>query len=175
MHTESIAETQTAFVLVGATHFALIDAADLPIVNKYKWKLVTKCAYQHTHYAETTTKPKIYMHNLIAPPPPGLTTDHKNRNGMDNRRSNLRHGTDSQNSGNTKLRSDNTTGYKGVYPRGGGKWGAQLVGKYGKFRSGPFDSIEHAAMAYDDFAREYYGEFARLNFPLPHESGIDAD
>lgn len=57
----------------------------------------------------------IWMHRLINDTPGGFETDHINRNRLDNRQSNLRTVTRSENILNSKLRSDNKTGHKGVH------------------------------------------------------------
>lgn len=92
--------------------------------------------------------------------------DHRNGNGLDNRRANLRQATQAQNSMNRARRSDNTSGYKGVSPYGRrGRWSSTIhVG--GKKRClGIYASAADAARAYDAAARGHFGEFARLNFP----------
>ena len=81
------------------------------------------------------------------------------------RLSNLRIVSRSQNLTNQSIRSTNTSGYKGVsWQKNAGKWKAQVVSK-GKTRYlGLFTTPEAAASAYDEVAKELHGEFARLNF-----------
>lgn len=82
--------------------------------------------------------------------------DHINRVRNDNRIENLRPCTHSQNLGNARARVHK---YKGVYfCKQTGKWRAQLGGHLGRF-----DTIEEAALAYNDAAVLHYGEFALLN------------
>lgn len=97
--------------------------------------------------------------------------DHRNGNGLDNQRENLRPATKGQNSANRKLRADSTSGFKGVcaHPGNGLPWRAQIVRNYKKRHLGLFATAEEAARAYDAAAVELFGEFARLNFP-PRES-----
>lgn len=89
-------------------------------------------------------------------------TDHKNRDGLDNRRENLREATDSLNNVNRRKMSKHP--YKGVFRQTNGRWAAR-VGSGSEFYLGTFDTIEEAAMAYDVAAKQRYGEFALLNFP----------
>lgn len=95
-------------------------------------------------------------------PPSGSYVDHKNTNRADNRWDNLRIATPSQNNGNLPLRSDNSTGYKGVYFYGDRPkpWNARVKNKC----IGYFATAAEAAEAYDRVASKVFGEFARGNF-----------
>ena len=88
--------------------------------------------------------------------------DHINGDGLDNRRSNLRLATRSQNKCNTGLRSDNTSGYKGVcFDKNRGKWIAYAY-LHGKgYRFGQFDTPELAYEARCERVKELHGEFTR--------------
>jgi hypothetical protein len=93
---------------------ALIDDEDFELVNKFKW-----CAEKrrNTFYASTCLVDGrvFHMHSLILLKTTGHEVDHDNRNGLDNRRLNLKLVTRSQNNLNSGLRRDNTTKIKGVY------------------------------------------------------------
>lgn len=99
-------------------------------------------------------------------------TDHRNGNGLDNQRANLRLATRSQNMGNGGNRANNTSGYKGAHWRADtGRWRALITVEYRRIYLGYFDSAEDAARAYDAAARDLFGEFAALNFPADGERG----
>ena len=90
--------------------------------------------------------------------------DHVNGNGLDNRRENLRISTNSQNLANRRKNCNNTSGFKGVQPKR--KKYSACVGFQGKkIRLGVYDTPEEAARAYDEKAKELFGEYANLNFP----------
>jgi hypothetical protein len=103
--------------------------------------------------------------------------DHIDGNGLNNCRSNLRLCDRSQNSCNKKLRSNSSTGYKGVayryssYVRKDGTptpskkpWTAYIKPKNSKrITIGYYETAEEAAKAYDEKAKELFGQFARLN------------
>jgi hypothetical protein len=114
-----------------------------------------------------------YLHRIIAGRM-GLNLqgqiDHHNGDKLDNRRSNLRAASHGQNQHNVGLQSNNTTGFKGVsFHKRIGKYQA-LIRFHGKrHHLGYHGTAEQAARAYDDAAREKFGEFARLNFPLEGE------
>ena len=97
--------------------------------------------------------------------PAGLEIDHKNGQRHDNRISNLRLATHRQNMANSRSRQNNTSGFKGVSLfKPTGRWMAYIVVNYKRIYLGYFSHAEDAARAYDDAAREHFGEFARTNF-----------
>ena len=99
--------------------------------------------------------------------------DHKNSNGLDNRKRNLRYCNQSQNSANRRSFSDRETSsqYKGVAKivtpgTGRIRWQA-MIRKDGTLKMiGNFDNEQDAALAYDREARRLFGEFARTNFDV---------
>lgn len=89
--------------------------------------------------------------------------DHRNTVRVDNILDNLREAGGSQNYGNAKLRSDNSSGIKGViWNASRGKWNARISRQGRSFHLGSFDTSEEAAVAYEAAANEHFGEFARL-------------
>jgi len=85
--------------------------------------------------------------------------DHKNRNGLDNTRSNLRVATPTQNQANRKVQKNNKLGLKGVHAeRNKFRAAIRVNGIYHNL--GAFDTPEEAHAAYCEAAREYHGEFA---------------
>ena len=147
--------------------FTLVDDEDFEGLSCFNWQAM-KC--RSTFYAVRTAptvggKPKtILMHRALCSGP--LDVDHKNGDGLDNQKENLRQATNRQNQGNARNRSDNTSGYKGVYWSEQNKlWQAQIefLGKHKHL--GCFSSKVAAAKAYDAAAKEIFGEFSRLNFP----------
>ena len=122
--------------------------------------------YDHGYAVHTTRrngKPyKIYLHDLILPPPSGYEVDHKDTNKLNNRRSNLRLATKSQNKMNTGPRSNNRSGYRGVsWDDHTGKWRARVRVGDKDISLGRFPSRSAAKKAYEKAARELHGEFYR--------------
>lgn len=109
----------------------------------------------------------IYMHNEILQTPSGFMGDHRDGDGLNNRGTNLRISTNSQNLMNIVNRS--STGYKGVCRVRGGKFTAKVMASGFKRYLGRFEDPEDAARAYDDAAREMHGPNGRYNFPRSGE------
>jgi hypothetical protein len=147
---------------------AIVDDDDFERLNQFKWHALRNGP--RIWYAVRLVRPDpdgpqraVLMHRLIIGNHSGWT-DHINGDGLDNRRSNLRVCTRSQNLANSKLRSDNTSGFKGVCRFAvkrptSKKWRAKLAGQL----VGNFHTKEEAAQAYNRAAKETYGEFALLN------------
>jgi hypothetical protein len=150
--------------------FALVDDEDYDYLIQWKW-FATRYDRQDgekTFYAARAknTIGILYMHKVILSVRDGFFVDHKNRDGLDNRRKNLRECTTSQNAANKEVSKKNKTGYKGVsLIRKTGKYIAQIRCNGEKIRLGLYSTPEEAARAYDKAAKEYHGEFAWLNFP----------
>lgn len=105
------------------------------------------------------------MHRFILDAPHGMEVDHKNGDGLDCRRENMRLATRKQNAFNRKRPSVNTSGFKGVtLVKPTGKWLAQIEVGGKNMHLGTYESKIEAARAYDKAAIKYHGEFARLNF-----------
>lgn len=146
----------------------LIDEADAERVLQYKWYAAPG---PHTFYACRTiygaagpmTKKNVHMHRWLLNAPTGVAVDHKDWNGLNNQRSNIRLCTAGQNRANRRFVS-NRAGYKGVrLSRGTTNRFQAYIKKY--ISLGSFGSAEEAARAYDAAAIELFGEFASLNFP----------
>lgn len=101
----------------------------------------------------------VWHHGWLPP-----EIDHENRVKTDNRISNLRPASSTQNKGNIGLLRNNTSGFRGVSLNGrSGKWCAQIKIKGKQTYLGRFDTPEQAALRYNEAARKYFGDFAYLN------------
>lgn len=143
--------------------FALVDAADAASVRAHKWFAVMPSAKSHRWYAARVVNGvRVFMHRVIAQTPSGLFTDHINGNGLDNRRSNLRTCTLSQNQCN-KCVGRGSNRYRGVRRAGPNRFSA-VIQKNGRSKYlGSFLTETDAARAYNAAAIELHGEFATLN------------
>ena len=145
---------------------AIVDDCDFDILNKYKWHIITKGQISYARASiKVNGKWKLArMHRLILNVPAGMETDHVNRNGLDNRKCNLRACTRSQNNANRVKKLGCASQYKGVcWRKDRQKWEVRVKKNRIVHWVGYFvDEIE-AAIAYNERAVELIGEFAKLN------------
>lgn len=147
---------------------AIVDAEDYSaVMSAGPWR-ACKTA-EHVTYAarsvasDSGPRKTLTLHRFIT----GLPyVDHINGDGLDNRRSNLRPATRSQNMANRRMNENNKSGFKGVYwNKASGKWHTQIGFEGRKLHLGFHVSVVDAARAYDDAAVRLFGEYARVNFP----------
>lgn len=142
--------------------FATVNECDWPALAGRKWYAVVngKCEYAVSHRRKND--PLILMHRLILGTPKGWI-DHKNRNGLDNRRSNLRPATPRQNAINT-VKKAGISGFRGVtWDNNQGIWMARICDGLKRRTIGRFSDPKMAAIAYNIAAKEKHGEYAILN------------
>lgn len=158
--------------------FTTVDDVDYEPLNKYKWRLAYS-SNRTTIYAVTSMRidgkfKNIKMHRLIMNAPENEVVDHRDFNGLNNCRSNLRLCSGTQNSRNR--RPYGKSKYLGVHlaisnakfkngtTRSYSYWRARIKVAERFLSLGCFPSEIEAAKAYDKAASQYYGEFANLNF-----------
>lgn len=146
--------------LTNTNKLSRIDENTWPIIKKYKWLLV------QGYVATKIDGKRIYLHRFLMNMPNGKEIDHINGNRLDNRICNLRICSHSENQRNKgKLIGQYTSNYKGICWRKFQKqWRATIRFKNRKHLIGYFKNEIDAAIAYDLWARELHGKFARLNF-----------
>jgi len=103
-------------ILLSQGKCAIVDNEDYKWLNQWKWYASSSgYANRHPPMIRGKRKGKIMMHRLIMNAPLDKNIDHINRDELDNRKSNLRFATVSQNGANSGLPKNNTSGYKGVH------------------------------------------------------------
>lgn len=149
--------------------FAVVDAADYDWLNQWNW-------FAQYHKAEDRwyavrmvrvgpekKRCMLLMHRVILDAHLGFHVDHRDGDGLNNKRSNLREATCSQNGFNRGKERGNMSGFKGVsWNRRAGKWQVFITANKRKHYLGLFADLEPAAAAYREAAKRLHGEFARV-------------
>ncbi len=145
---------------------AFVDDVDSDLAS-HRWCAIKvgKLPFVVFYAKRRDGKKVISMHSIIARRA-GIIgeVDHRNRNGTDNRRDNLRAATSSQNKANRRHVLDGAGHFRGIF-RFGNRWSARLKVNGKSRHLGMFDTPEDAARARDATALEAFGKFAVLNFP----------
>jgi hypothetical protein len=154
---------------LGEGEWTILDPVDYYRFGNLKWTISGNgrkfYAARFVKIGPGKTK-TLRLHREIMNPPPGLLVDHRNGDGLDNRRANLRLATRSQNMYNKpKTKSKTSSRFIGVsFDKGRRKWETRIYYQKRKIWLGRFDDEIDAAKAYDEAAKKYHEEFARLNF-----------
>lgn len=154
---------------------ALIDNDDFENLSRFRWcaKLAKVLANGQKKYIAVTAnyqpflkqnKP-IKMHRLIMKCPPGLTVDHIDGNTLNNRKSNLRIATLSENNKNKRSLIKPRSGLKGVYAVANSvrRWRSQIMSERKLFYLGTFATKEEAVLAYNGAAKVHHQKFANFS------------
>jgi hypothetical protein len=155
-------------ILLTQGQYAIVDPDDYPRLAKYKWHANRN---RGTYYAQRKLwlprlkkELTIKMHRQILNVPHFLLVDHINGNGLDNRKTNLRPATHSQNTCNTPKYKRSRSKYKGVtWHKPKRKWNARIRIRGRTMSLGYFNDEIDAALAYDKAAKVYHRDFAVLN------------
>ncbi len=152
-----------AYVTLTKGYEAVVDAADVPLVAGRNWyaQVSPKAVYAARSEIVDGRQRCVLMHRAIAAAPDGLDVDHRDRDGINNRRKNLRVATRQQNQANRAANANCASGIKGVRDIGSG-FTAEIEAAGGRYYLGKFDSAAEAAAAYQGAARVLFGEFARV-------------
>ncbi len=149
----------------------MVDGGDYNYLGRWKWyaaKSKNGCWYAQRGINRKGKVEIIKMHRLIMglERGDGILCDHRDHNGLNNRRDNLRTCTNKQNNQNARPRKNGHSQYKGVsWVNRDKRWLATITVDRKQVCIGRFHSEIKAAKCYDHRAKELFGEFACLNFP----------
>jgi len=145
--------------------FAMVDDDDYDELSKFKWQVYT--SKRHIMYAIRTTPDDktVYMHrSILKITDRYLFTDHRDHNGLNNQKDNLRKATMAENNANRRRFKKGTSIYRGVwFDSYYGVYKVQISENGRKVHLGRFKNEIDAAKAYNEAAIKYHKEFAFLN------------
>lgn len=145
--------------------FALVDNEDFEELSKYKWYAQWE-PHGQTYYAGRHLKnpsTTFTMHRQVMGASPEQRIDHRDHNGLNNQKENLRLCTDVQNQRNQRKLKNKSSRFKGVCRNRYGGWRVYIVVNYKQKHLGHFVNEIDAALAYNKAATELFGEYALLN------------
>ena len=148
---------------------AIVDDEDFDFLMQWKWHAYS--SYKVWYARRFTLKSDsadgkqhpILMHRVVNKTPVGVKTDHKNGNGLDNRKTNLRNATHFENMRNRGTNRGATSDHKGVdWDSRQRKWRAQICVNNQKIFLGRFSDEADAASAYLAASAKHFGEFHHI-------------
>lgn len=130
------------------------------VVRVGRTSKTNNCQYASVSIRGIVTPLHIFIMGRVK----GLSIDHINHNGLDNRKANLRHATYSQNKQNCPSKSIYGKGVqRRLYAKGVIKYRARIRLNGELYNLGQYDTVIDAAKAYNIKAKEFFGDFAYLN------------
>lgn len=143
--------------------YAIVDDEDFDELSKYTWHIhnnygrgfyVQRCFNDPENWRKVKN---ATMHRQLLNFPKN-PIDHLNKNGLDNRKVNLRICTSGLNRVNSKLNKNNSSGHKNIYwCKEVQKWRAVITGKH--IHLGYFSNLTDAIIIVKEKSKELYGEF----------------
>jgi hypothetical protein len=139
-----------------------IDIESITLFEGYTWTAMNVHGNWYAIASRFVTKEKpIYAHIRIMNPSKGQWVDHKDGNGLNCTKENMRFCTHHQNNINRCATRNNKTGVKGCSLTSSGKYQATVTYQQKAYHLGTFSTLELAAEAYKTKAKELFGEFYR--------------
>lgn len=151
---------------------AVVDAEDVPKLEGFCWHVhvdKTNVYARRTEHLPDGSRKTVSLHRAIIECPDDKVVDHKDGNGLNNIKVNLRVCDPVENAQNLKLYESNSTGAPGVQHYSGGRYRAQIRHNTKLIHLGLFDTIEEASSAYEVAKRKLHGEFIR---PTQERGGL---
>lgn len=142
----------------------LVSDKDFMYLSQWKWHTCQgKYAVRNRKISDGPGPSAIRMHRVIAQRMGlnlGEDIDHRDGDGLNNQRHNLRAASKTGNGQNRGPNSNNLLGVKGVYRHTNGKYRAQIAAQGRRIHLGYFTTLDQATNAYKQAAKKYFGEYA---------------
>lgn len=142
----------------------IVDDDDFESVSKYKWYAQRR---RNTFYAVRHIKSgdkyiNLQLHRFLMNPKTGMCVDHRDCNGLNNQRMNLRVCTHAENTRNLRHKRKNAAKYRGIYMSSSGKYIAKVRFNYKQYNSRSFPTSDEAITAHREMIRSLHGEFSAV-------------
>lgn len=143
--------------------FAEVDDEDFVYLSRFKWRALRAKGSSMIYAARYERGNKaVLMHREILRIPDHVLGDHRDMNGLNNKRSNLRDATYTQNNANRRLQKNNTSGYRGVFwDKHRLRWLARIRYEKKRHHLGYFVLKSDAITAYNRAAERFFGAYFR--------------
>lgn len=153
-----------AYIPLTQGYWATIDVADVHLVEGLSWTPIVRKHTVYVYRKSSSPNPRtVLLHRLVMGDPAGMRVDHRDGDGLNNTRKNLRIATSAQNNRNQRMTERNTSGFKGVsWHKRDQKWRACIHVNNRYVHLGNFSKIEDARDAYANASAEMHQEFGRL-------------
>jgi len=155
-------------------HVALVDDDDYAWLSTHKWHALSSSRTPIIYAVRTVIEGKkhraVLMHREIAMPLLGFDVDHRDHDGLNNQRKNLRVCTASLNMANRRKHILSGSQFKGVTLASEGRWRVRIQIERRPYHIGYFATEEEAARAYDRAAAQYFGSWRKANFPKKRDA-----
>jgi len=159
-------EGDVAYVPLTRGYEAIVDIEDAGMASGYNWYVMfcgENLVYAARNERVTGKRKTILMHRVVANPSEKQVVDHRDHNGLNNRKSNLRVCSHTENIRNSRKRLDNTSGYRGVcWNKKLRKWQAEINVNGEVIYLGTFKDIEKAYQAYCKASRRYHKDYSNI-------------
>lgn len=165
--TSHLEETNEAVQIpLSGGHVATVSSEDFERVSKYNWSALNNgwTIYgRRTIRGDDGKQHTIYLHRFIMEAEKGTEVDHRDGDGRNCVRANLRVATKSQQAHNQKRKKTNTSGIKGVsFFKSVGRWRADITHENKLIYLGSFLTKEEAGAAYATAAKILHKDFHKL-------------
>lgn len=137
--------------------FAIVDDDDFEYLNQWKWYCSTQNRAVREQSIGNNRSKMIWMHRVINKTPDGLDTDHKDRDPLNNQKSNLRTLSHHKNMFNRTLAKNNNSGHSGIsWFKDSNKWRAYITVMNKQIHLGLYSSLDEAILKRKEAELKYH-------------------